>query len=194
MILELHGFPGSGKTTVLTMIAQRALQGKSTLDIPVSRDTSVYTSFYCQGCYKFDPFDCGKYDMSNSLILLDEISLYFDNRQFASFTRTWLEFFKLHRHANINLVYCSQSARDADLKIRTLVEKSYIIDPYPFGFTALKPIIKSHTVVKGEPGEHYELAPPIMWHWCYRPKYYKYFDSYETKPLPPVEKKLWEKA
>lgn len=42
-VVEIHGFPGAGKTTVLTMIAQRSLQGKETLGIPPYK--MVLTSF-----------------------------------------------------------------------------------------------------------------------------------------------------
>lgn len=190
MIVEIHGFPGAGKTTVLTMLAQRSLQGKRTLDL-YAFDT-VYTTFPCPGCFKLDFSKLGKYNFHDCLILIDEISLFADNRAFKDFTKDWIYFFKLHRHHNIDVVWCSQSASDADKKIRTVTEKSYIIDSYPFGFTAIKPILKEHTVKGGEPGELFTLAPPVQWRWCYRPKWYKYFDSYQVKKLPDFEPESWE--
>ena len=188
MIIEIHGFPGAGKTTVLTMIAQRALKGKWTLDIPPTKN--VFTSFPCPNCYQLDFEQLGKYYFHDCLIIIDEISLYADNRNFRNFSEDLLYFFKLSRHAKIHLVWASQSASDADRKIRTVTEKSYIIDRY-FWFTAIKPILKYHTVVNGQPDERCELAPIINWKWCFRPKWYKHFDSYSYKELPEPELKLW---
>ena len=189
MVIEIHGFPGAGKTTVLTMIAQRALQGKSTLGLP--KTTQVFTSFPCVGCYQLDFFQLGKLNFHDCLIIIDEISLYADNRNFKNFSDALLYFFKLHRHANISLVWCSQSATDADKKIRGVTEKSYIIDAYGI-FTAIKPIEKWHSVRDGEPKEVFRLGKLRSWKWCCRPHWYKYFDSYDRKPLPDFEPELWE--
>ncbi|MDE6005603.1 MAG: hypothetical protein K2G88_09485 [Oscillospiraceae bacterium] len=189
MIVEIHGFPGSGKTTVLTMIAQRALQGKFTLGLPPTK--RVFTTFPCPDCYEIDFNNLGKYNFHHCLILIDEISMYADNRNFQKFSEELKYFFKLHRHFHVNVVWCSQSARDADLKIRAVTERSYIIDKYLW-FTAIKPILKYHTVRGGQPDEKFELSPPIDWHWCFRPRWYKYFDSFhEPKKLPEPELKLW---
>lgn len=190
MIIELHGFPGSGKTTVLTMIAQRSLMGKSTLGLKPT--PMVFTTFPCPGCYELEPKLLGQYNFNNCLMLIDEISLYFDNRSWKQFTENYLYFFKLHRHMNVELVTCSQSASDADAKIRAVTEASYIIDKLPFGFTAIKPIKKYHGLKNGEPSEIFELAPPIEWTFCYRPKWYKYFDSFQVKQLPEPELNLWD--
>ena len=189
MVIEIHGFPGAGKSTVLTMIAQRALQGKSTLGLPKTRE--VYTSFPCAGCYKLDFYQLGKQNFHDCLIIIDEISLYADNRNFRSFSDALLYFFKLHRHANISLVWCSQNATDADKKIRGVTEKLYIIERYGC-FTAIKPIDKWHSVVNGEPNEKYQLARLHKWKWCFRPHWYKYFNSFEIKPLPDFEPEFWE--
>lgn len=191
MIIEIHGFPGAGKTTVLTMIAQRSLQGKETLGIKPHK--KVFTTFACPGCYKLDFDALGSYDFRDCLMLIDEISLFADNRKFRSFSDNLLYFFKLHRHFGISLVWCSQSATDADKKIRSVTEMSYIIDKY-FSFTAIKPILKSHTVKGGEPGELFELAPLVYWSWCYRPRWYSFFDSFDTKPLPEPCLELWSTA
>ncbi|MBR1528321.1 MAG: hypothetical protein IJ642_06025 [Oscillospiraceae bacterium] len=188
MVIEIHGFPGAGKPTVLTMIAQRSLQGKETLDIPPC-DT-VLTSFPCPGCYELDFELLGKRNFHNCLMILDEVSMYADSRKFKSFSDSLLYFFKFHRHHNINLVWASQSANDADKKIREVTQCSYIIDRY-FMFTAIKPILKAHTVRSGDPDIKFELAPPVLWKWCYRPRWYKYFDSYSVKPLPEPELVLW---
>ena len=87
-------------------------------------------------------------------------------------------------------MWASQSASDADKKIREVTQCSYIIDRY-FFLTAIKPILKQHTVKSGEPDISFELAPPIMWQWCFRPRWYKYFDSYAVRELPEPELKLW---
>ena len=174
MVIEIHGFPGAGKTTVLTMIAQNLLAGRSVMGLsPRSR---VLTSFPCPGCYKLNPLDIGKVDISDCVILIDEISEFFDCRQYRSFDTDTMLYFKLARHYKTDLCYASQSANDADRKIRSLVSTTYIIDKF-FCFTLIKPIIKSHALVKGEPGERFEIAPLTAWKWCYRPKYYKYFDE-----------------
>lgn len=189
MIMEIHGFPGSGKTTVLTMIAQNALQGKSVLGLP--RVKQVFTSFACSGCYKLDFFQLGKLHFHDCLIIVDEISLYADNRNFRNFSTDLLEFFKLHRHDNISLVWCSQDSSDADKKIRGVTEKLYIIESYGI-FTAIKPIEKWHSVKDGTPQPKYRLGKFSTWHWCFRPRWYPYFDSYDSKPLPDFQPEFWE--
>ena len=172
------------------MIAQKMLAGHPVLGLP--KVNKVFTSFACAGCYKLNDFnDLGKVNFHDCLIIIDEISLYADNRNFKSFSDSLLYFFKLHRHYNISLVWCSQSATDADKKIRTVTEKSYIIDKYLW-FTAIKPIEKWHSVKDGEPKEVYRLGKLRSWKWCFRPRWYKYFDSYDRKPLPDFVPELWE--
>lgn len=189
MVIEIHGFPGAGKTTVLTMIAQKLLSGKSFLGL--SPRKRVYTSFPCPGCLKINPKEIGKIDFSDATIIIDEISEFFDNRQYKTFDSDTMMYMKLSRHYRNDIVIASQSANDADKKIRSLVSTTYIIDKF-FCFTAIKPIYKFHALVNGEPGERFEIAPVTAWKWCYRPKYYKYFDSYQTKPLPPAPVEYWE--
>lgn len=188
-VIEIHGFPGAGKTTVLTMIAQRALLGKTTLDIPPKK--AVYTTFECPGCYKLNWGDLGKYYIHDALLIVDELGLLADNRKYKSFSDDLTYFFKMHRHANLTLIWASQSASDVDLKIRMVTERSYIIDKY-FCFTAIKPILKKHTVKSGQPEISFELAPPYMWSWCLRPLWYAYFDSYDFKALPDYCPESWQ--
>lgn len=189
MVIEIHGFPGAGKTTVLTMVAQKLLQGKSCLGLPPQK--YIFTSFPCPGCYKINPMDIGKIDISDSVILVDEISAFFDSRNYRNLDNDTMMYFKLARHYKTHLCYASQSANDADKKIRSLVSTTYIIDKF-FCFTIIKPILKFHAIVNGEPGERFELGGFTTWQWCFRPKYYKYFDSYDAPELPKVEFEKWE--
>lgn len=189
MFIELHGFPGSGKSTVLTMIAQKLVCGKSVFDLKPHK--YVYTSFPCPNCYKIDPKEIGTIDISDATVIIDEISEFFDNRQYKEFKKETMMYMKLSRHYNVDFVIASQSSSDADKKIRTLVQKSYIIESYGC-FSAIKPIEKWHSVVNGEPSEKYALAKFSKWLWCYRPRWYKYFDSYETKSLENFIPEFWE--
>ena len=84
MIIGIFGLPRSGKTTTACAIAQKALVHKRFLAELRNDYGHVFTSFYCKGCNKLDFEDLKKYSYPNSLIIIDEISLYADNRQFKS--------------------------------------------------------------------------------------------------------------
>lgn len=189
MIAEIHGFPGSGKTTVLTMVAQKLLSGKSCLGFEPRQH--IYTSFPCPNCYKLNPLELGKINIFDSVLIIDEISAFFDNRNYKNLSIDTMMFFKLSRHYRCDLLYASQNPNDADLKIRSLVSTTYIAQKYGV-FTAIKPIFKFHTLINGQPDTGYEIAPPVAWYWCYRPKYYKFFDSYDAPKLPDYLPEKWE--
>lgn len=191
MIYEIFGLPGSGKTTTLTYIAQNALKGRSVLGL--GKYERVFTTFYCQGCYKIDFNDLKQYDFSNSLILIDEISLYADNRQFKNFDTDFIYFFKLHRHYHIDLIWCSQSYSDADKKIRDVTDTVFLAERGLFGYTLLKRIYHNYSFSGRDIKDTYDIAPRIEWKRIKRSKYYKYFDSYSHKDLPVYDKKeVWK--
>lgn len=178
MIYEIAGLPRSGKTTALTMIAQRSLKGKSTAGIP-SHD-KVFTTFYCKGCYKLDFDDLKKYDFSDCLILIDEISLFADNRDYRSFDKDMIYFFKLHGHYKIDLVWCSQHFSDADKKIRDVTDTIFLCEPSVIpNVSILKKILHKYNIKNLS--DEYSLCPRSHWIYYRRRKYYKYFDSYEKK-------------
>lgn len=118
MIYEIFGLPGSGKTTTLCAIGQSMLMGKRFLDFCPENYERVLSTFPCRGLQKLNFEDIKMYDISNSLILCDEISLYIDNRNFKNFDSELLYFFKMHRHYNIDFVWCSQNYADAERKKR----------------------------------------------------------------------------
>lgn len=188
-ILGIFGFPGCGKTTVLAATVERDLQHKpSWFGLPLH--DKIFTTFPCVGAYRLDFDDLGKYAMPNSLIVIDEVSLYADNRQFKSFTAEKLEFFKLHRHQHSDVIWCSQSATDADRKIRTSTDYMYLVEPALFGYSIVKPIQKGFDL-SNDIADKYYLSHPFNWIYVNRAKYYHLFDSYECKELPLYPCKLW---
>lgn len=189
MIIDFHGFVGSGKTTVLAYIAKRLNSGHSAFGLPVRG--SVWSSFPLPDCYKLNPEKLGFMDIQQGTLLIDEVSQYFDNRNFQNFLTETMMYFKLSRHYHVDIVFASQSATDADKKIRQLVEKSFIVDKFGC-FTIVKPIQKWHSVSSGVPTEKYKLSPPAGWSLIYRPALYSQFDSFQAPALPPVQAEKWE--
>lgn len=192
MIIELHGFVGSGKSTALAYIAKRLNSGRSAFGL--SPKGAVYSSFPLPNCYKLEPEKLGFWDIQHGTLLIDEVSSYFDNRNFQNFLSETMMFFKLSRHYDIDIVLASQSATDADKKIRQLVQKSYIVEKYGC-FSIIKPIDKWHSVSSGVPVEKYKLGSPVSWSIIYRPALYADFDSFQAPALPvQCPQELWECA
>ena len=192
MVSGYFGLPGSGKTTFLTMIAQKELKkirkGKSKYE-------RIFTNFYCQGCYKIEWNDLGNKLIENSLILIDEITLFADSRDFAKFSMSTKTFFLLHRHYGCDIIYFTQHYNNVDKKIRDITFDLYFVKPFLFGFSRASRIFRTldiqeqtHEIVNG-----YRFATIVdrlfgkIHRYCYRPRWYKYFDSFEAdRSLPPM--------
>ena len=112
MITGIFGLPGSGKSTFLAQLAKR--YQKMGYRVFINEDFPV------DGCYLYSWSDVGKFDMSNSVVLIDEVSLYADNRDFKQFHKALKQFFILHRHYHIDIVWCTQQFDGVDRKIREL--------------------------------------------------------------------------
>lgn len=193
MIYEIFGLPRSGKTTTLCAIGQSVLNGKNFLDFRAKNYERVFSTFFCRGLNKLNFEDLTKYDFSNSLVLIDEISLYCDNRNYKNFDSDLLYFFKMHGHYNIDLVWCSQSYQDADKKVRDVTDTVYYLEQSRIpNFSTIKKIYHNIDFKKGQIIEAYDLAPFYKAKYIYRPKWYDYFNSYEHKEQPKYDKKeVW---
>ena len=83
MIFGVFGLPRSGKTTYLCKIAKSYIK----------RGIRVYSNFPCHGCYKLDFSKLGRFDFSNCVLLIDEISLVADSRDWKNFNSDLVYFF-----------------------------------------------------------------------------------------------------
>ena len=128
IIVGVIGLPGAGKTTLLASAVYHWLHGKSFLGIKSQK--LIFSNFDCPGCYKLD-FDClGLYNFNHCNMVIDEIMLLADNRNFKSFPQHLKEFFALHRRSSCNILWASQHA-NCDKKIRELTEYYYILENSP---------------------------------------------------------------
>lgn len=188
MVSGYFGVPGCGKSTMLTKFAQKELRriraGKSPYD-------HVLTNFYCAGCEKIDFSDLGKYKMFNCLILLDELTLDSDSRDYKSFSLSTKKFFTLHRHLHCDIIYFVQDFSRVDKTIRNVtydlwyVQRSVV--PFFKNFCKARRIFRNVVINEftGELIMGYRFSKfleriftktvRITW----LPKWFKYFDSYD---------------
>lgn len=199
MVSGYFGLPGCGKTTFLAKMATQELRrirhGKS-------KYNKVLTNFYCVGCYKFDFKQLGSYLIEDALILIDEITLYADSRDFKTFSHKIKEFFLMHRHYNNDIVYFTQHYNNVDKKIRDITFELWFVSTGRFLpiskakriFRTLDICEQTHEIVNGYRfAKFMDLIFGKCTKRCFRPRWYKYFDSFEAdrsqSELPSV---LWD--
>lgn len=196
MITCYFGLPGCGKSTMLAKIAYKELKrirkGKSPYD-------RVLSNYYIDGCYKVTFEDMQKYNLSRSLILLDEITLDVDSRNFKSFNQQLKEFFILHRHEHIDIVYCSQQYDGVDKKVRDLTHELFYMKKIG-NLTWARAIYRKITIPEDAEIKMGYVFPKIVQfitrpftnlRFCWRPRYYHMFDSFEVLPKPKMEFIPW---
>ena len=180
IIYGIFGLPRSGKTTYLCKLARKfTKQGKI-----------VLTNFPCKDCYVLNFDDLGKYDMSDVVILIDEISLVCDSRDWKNFNSDLRYFFTNHGHFNIDIYYCSQWFTDCDIKIRRMTESLYYIERKFFGFSMRYDVVRDiATTPTGDITDTYKFKHGRLF---FRPFYYSMFDSFSKKQLPVYSYVKWD--
>lgn len=191
-VSRFFGLPGCGKTTTLAMLAYKALM------------SGKYDHVYCNVHMNmpgvvYVPFDVlGNYQLENCLVLIDEAMVECGDRDYKGFGKEKIELFVMHRHYKMDIVLFSQEADGVDKKIRSIscnmyyVKKGLLTGPWitsiykiPYGIVwpsqndngeNLGKIVMGYT----KPSLFSRLFARRIW----RPKYYKYFDSWDARELP----------
>lgn len=182
LISGIFGLPGSGKSLYLSMLADRAAHGKNlnfsnqTYSMFKSYD-KVYTNFPFQGAYQLDFELLGKVRFENCLILIDEIMMFCDSRNFKTFSDDLKFFFSQHRKFGIDIVYASQAYDDVDKKIRNLTDSYYYICRWMFSYSVVKPIRAFFKVTNGQIHQGYEYGTNFEYYFFDRKKYYAISDT-----------------
>ena len=182
-ITVYFGVPGSGKTTLAALFTRKALK----------RGETVFSNVPIVGSYKYSPVeDLGINQIEDCLLLLDEASLEFNNRNYKAFPKSCIEFFKLHRHYGVAIDVFSQSYEDMDVTIRRLATQYKVVRksifPYFISTRTARAIIdineEDYQFVSG-----YEWKP-LSRRWYFMPLAWKLFDSYDA---PTLKNKQWTK-
>lgn len=181
----VFGKKGSGKTTLLTKLAIRYIQ----------QGYKVFSNVEIFGTYVLDPQDIGFVQYPpNSVLLIDEVSLIWDNRNFKNFKPEVARYFRLMRHYRNIIIMFSQNF-DIDKKVRDLCDEMYLATNI-FGFISVARKIKKtptlHQPSTDESGsrtqegfitENFTFYPPSQWIWTYIPRYIKFFNSFELDEM-----------
>lgn len=194
MAVSLYfGLPGAGKTTMMVYHALKGVKSKK------------YKNVYCNthiavpGVTFIDNECIGMYELTDGLVLIDEAVLFADSRDFKNFGKDRVQFFMEHRHANLDVILYSQGWDTVDRKIRIITDRVYYVYKgkllgkwftrcyqIPYGIIIPDPKKsageKLGEIIQGyaKPNFFVRMFSP----WIRRSKYYKYFDSWERKPLP----------
>lgn len=194
MISLFFGLPGSGKTTIMAAIA-----AKHALN-PQSPYKYVYTNvaMHVPGVFFVSNSMIGQYDIHDALILIDEATLFADSRDYKNFDKGKLSYFLQHRHYNVDVYLFTQQWDGIDRKIRVITDRVYYVyktpllglwwsSYYRIPYGIIIPDPKKGGEKLGEIIQGYakpNILQRIFAHKVFRPKYYKYFDSWERPPLP----------
>ncbi len=197
MVKLFFGLPGCGKTTIMCSIALR----ESTRKRPRYKNVYCNVKSLCVPGVTYIDNDCiGKYDLSDCLILIDEATLFADSRDFKKFDVGKLTYFLEHRHFHADIYLFTQQWDGVDRKIRVITDRVYYVyKPFLTGIFISKYYRIPYGIIIPDKKNGGEKLGEIIQGYCkpdlitrlfatkiFRPKYYKYFDSFEKPYLPPL--------
>lgn len=179
----VFGKKGSGKSTYLVKLAYKHLK----------KGWIVYTNMdemHMPGVRHINVKHLGDFvPEQNSLLLLDEVGMIWDNRDYKFFKTSVRDFFKLQRHYHVK-VYMASQTFDVDKKLRDLCDGMFLHTNRMRVFTLGKRIVRKIVIVEATAeaesriSENLAICPPWEWTLTYIPRWSKYFDSHS---LPPHE-------
>lgn len=207
MVQLFFALPGHGKSSFATMYAIRSIRSKR---LRKKYPNGCYVNFGVSypGVKQISNDMIGKYAFEDCLLIIDEASLFADNRDYKSFSKELLSFFMLHRHYRCDIMLFSQGYNAVDKKIRSVCDSVYMIQkgiwtrswlssayriPYGIAFSSSNMQDSKGKSSYGDIVEGYK-APSfiqrIFAKRCIRPLYYKYFDSWDAPKLLPLPSHL----
>lgn len=177
-LIMIFGKKGSGKNTLLTKLSVKY----NKLGYHVFSDSEIFNT------YKLDTNWIGKYDFPrNSVLMIEEAGITWDNRNFKTFSAEVRNFFKLQRHYGI-IVYLASQSFDVDKKLRDLCDEMYLCTNIMGIFSIAKNIHKRiaiHNASDDNDGESfltetYSFGFPWEWKFTYIPRWIRFFNSFEA--------------
>lgn len=184
----VFGKKGSGKSTLMVRMAYEYL----------SMGWTVFCTERLDGCILIDYEDIGFKEIPpNSLLLVDEVGMIWDNRNFKNFKAEVRDWFKLQRHYKVKVVLFSQTF-DIDKKLRDLTDDMFLCTNVARVFSWAKRITRRVVLVQPGPDTpariDEELAYDSLLFWpfgsrilTFIPCWAPFFDSHNCPKLTEVE-------
>lgn len=175
---------GQGKSTLLTKMALHHLR----------RGWEIYSTEPIPGCHLISPEDIGYFEFPpHSLIVIDEIGMIWDNRNFKNFKPEVRDWFKLQRHRKCKVICASQSF-DVDKKIRDLADDMFLLQKKFRVFSYGKRILKILDITEATGDSESRIVDnlkfdSILWFWAgsrtltFIPAWTKYFNTFAAPEL-----------
>ena len=172
------GIPGSGKSTIAALIAKKEMKKRK-------KGRRVFSNFAIKGTNVLNKEDIGVYDMYNSLLIIDEAGVDYDNRNWKNnLNPDQVYFYKHYRHYHCDIVMFSQSI-DVDIKLRNLANEYRIVKKSIIPFFVTTKLIKKKIDINKDTGEiidrYYFVFLSSKRY--FSPKAWKLFNSYQRKEL-----------
>lgn len=206
------GVPGSGKTTFAAYLARQAQRESIVIKLckrfPCrytnwllrgkhwKRSYPVWSNVPIKGTYQLDAKkDIGVHMIQDGKMIIDEAGVEFNNRDYKSFPKTAIKWFKYHRHYGVSVDVFSQSFDDMDVTLRRLAQNFYVVRRSLLPFFVVTKRIKrkvgiddiSHQIID----KYYFGTPVLDSKWIFCPPLWKMFNSYECDILPDKEWSFW---
>lgn len=182
----VFGKKGSGKSSFLV---RKAIEYQK-------KGYTVYTNMSdccLEGVRIINPDDLGDFvPCQDSCLLLDEVGMLYDNRNYKNFRPSVRDFFKLQRHYRVVCFLASQSF-DVDKKLRDLTDEMYLISNVATIFSLVRPIRKTVTLTEataeGESriAENLRFRSIFSWKLYNIPKTIRYFESFVAPEKPVLD-------
>lgn len=190
----------------LTMVFGKKGSGKSTLMVRMAYEYlamgwTVFCTERLDGCIHINYKDIGYKEIPpQSLLLVDEVGMIWDNRNYKDFKPEVRDWFKLQRHYQVKVVLFSQTF-DIDKKLRDLTDDMFLCTNVLRVFSWAKRITRRVVLVQPGPDTpariDEELAYDSLFWWpfgsrilTFIPSWAPYFDSHNCPKLTEVS---WEK-
>lgn len=184
----VFGKKGSGKSTYLISEALR-YQKKGYIVYTNMLDCAV------PGVRLIDVNQLGRFvPEANSLLVLDEVGMIWDSRDFKAFKPEVRDFFKLQRHYKVICILASQTW-DIDKKLRDLTDGLYlfvnVFNVFSIGKRIVRKIVLTEATSEAESriSENLKFAPIWNWKFLFIPKYKAYYNSFDVPDTPKIRYK-----
>lgn len=206
------GVPGSGKTTFAAYLTKWALHENPLISFcrkhqnPLTsiilkskylkRRIDVYSNVPITGAYQLDAkADIGFFMIENAKIIIDEAGIEYNNRNYKSFPREAICFYKYHRHYQTSVDVFSQSYEDMDVTLRRLAQNFYVVRRSLVPFCVVARRIRRRVGVDEQSKQIQDLyamgIPLLDTKRIFSPPLWKMFNSYSRRELPKKEWQVW---